>query len=197
MNKKSTGIIYPIILKVPDEKQALSGKDSMRFLRQYARQAVISSAQKNGIDLTVLESDRNGAPVSSNGVYWSLSHKPGYVAGVISDNQIGIDIEPIRPVSRGVFDRVIDNDERHLADRLSDALFFRYWTAKEAVLKAAGVGLKGLSKCKIQRIIDATTLIIFFQQMHWTVEHAYLDNHVASVVRRGKDIQWIIPDSSH
>ena len=197
MNKKSTGIIYPIILKVPDEKQALSGKDSMRFLRQYARQAVVSSAQKNGIDLTVLESDRNGAPVSSNGVYWSLSHKPGYVAGVISDNQIGIDIEPIRPVSRGVFDRVIDNDERHLADRLSDALFFRYWTAKEAVLKAAGVGLKGLSKCKIQRIIDATTLIIFFQQMHWTVEHAYLDNHVASVVRRGKDIQWIIPDSSH
>ncbi len=196
MEEKNTNIIFPVVLKVPLKKQSLTGKDSVRFLRKFARQAVITSAQKTGIDLPTLEKDSDGVPVPSNGVFWSLSHKPEYVAGVIATHPVGIDVERIRPVQSSLADKVIDSNERQLAGMISDALFYRYWTAKEAVLKAVGVGLKGLAQCKIDRIIDETTLMISFQQTLWTIEHVYFDKHVASVVRRGKDIQWIIPEQT-
>ncbi len=197
MKEKQTNIIYPVILKVPMEKQALTGRDSARYLRQYARQAVIASAQKTGFNLSILENDSNGAPVASNGIFWSLSHKPAYVAGVTAKYGVGIDIEPVRPVSQSLFNRVIDNTEQQLADRKSDMLFYRYWTAKEAVLKATEVGLKGLSQCKIHHIIDKTTLVVSYRQKYWMIEHAYFDNYVVSVVKNDKDIQWILPISGN
>lgn len=195
LNGKKTDTIYPVILKVPVEKQSLTGRDSVRFLRQYARQAVIASAQKIGVDLPIFEKDNDGAPIPSNGVFWSLSHKPEYVAGVTSDNPVGIDVERIRPVQPSLVNRVIDNDERQLAGMISDALFYRFWTAKEAVLKAVGVGLKGLSQCRICRIIDHTTLVVFYRQQHWMIEHAYYDNHVVSIVNQDHAVQWILPVS--
>ena len=197
MNEKYPDTIYPVILKVPDEKRALSGRASVRFLSQYAREAVIFSAQKAGIDLPILEKDSDGVPMPANGFFWSLSHKPEYVAGVISDHRVGIDIERIRPVQPSLVNRVMDNIERQQTGTISDEMFYRCWTAKEAVLKTLGSGLKGLSQCKLHRIIDQTTLVIACRQEHWMVEHTYYDNHVASVVRSEKNIQWIHTDSGN
>ncbi|MBC2714417.1 MAG: 4'-phosphopantetheinyl transferase superfamily protein [Desulfobacteraceae bacterium] len=193
MHEKKPNIIYPVVLKVPIEKQALTGRDSVRFLRRYARQAVIASAQKTGFDLSILAKDRNGGPIPSNGVYWSLSHKPEYVVGVTASNQIGIDIEPIRPVGPALVNKILDNNEQQLSGTVSDEMFFRCWTAKEAVLKAVGVGLKGLSQCKIHRIIDKRALAVSYRQKHWIIEHAYYDNHVVSVVQKDQTVQWDLP----
>lgn len=188
-------IVYPVVLRVPDDKKPLTGKDFVQFLRQYARQAVMASARKNGIDLAVLEKDATGAPLPVNGFHWSLSHKPEYVAGVVAAAQTGIDIEPVKPVQPSLFDRVIDDNERQLADAKSDELFFRYWTAKEAVLKAAGAGFTELFQCKIIRVADRNALAVSFRQKRWMVEQTYYDNHVISVVaNHGTDIQWILPD---
>jgi len=147
MIEKFPDIIFPVILKVPDEKRGLSGRESVRFLSQYARQAVMACAEKTGIEFSVFEKDSDGVPLPSNGVYWSLSHKPEYVAGVISDDRVGIDIEPIRPVEASLINRILDSKEQQTAGRISDEMFFRCWTAKESVLKAVGAGLKGLSQC--------------------------------------------------
>ena len=193
MGLQKSEIIYPVILKVPDEKQALFGRDSVCFLSQYAREAVISSAQRSGSDFSVFEKDSDGVPTPSNGVFWSLSHKPEYVTGVTSNTLIGIDIEQIRPVQLALFNRILDSKERQLAGTASDEMFYRCWTAKEAVLKILGLGLKGLSLCKLNRIIDKKTLVVSCRQKQWVIEHCYYDNHVASVVKTGKIIQWILP----
>ncbi len=193
MNEKQAKIIYPVILKVPEEKRALSGRNQVRFLKKYARQAVVASAQKTGSDFLIFEKDNDGVPLPSNGAFWSLSHKPEYVAGVISDSPVGIDVERIRPVQSSLLNRVVDDEERKLAGTISDALFYRFWTAKEAVLKAVGVGLKGLSQCKIHRIIDHTALVVFYPQKYWMIEHAYYDNHVVSIIKEDHAVQWIFP----
>jgi 4'-phosphopantetheinyl transferase len=133
--------------------------------------------------------------VPSSGIFWSLSHKPEYVAGVISDHPVGIDIEQIRPVQPSLVNRIINSDEQQVTGPVSDAMFFRCWTAKEAVLKAVGAGLKGLSQCRIHHIIDKTTLVVSCHQKHWLIEHVYYDNYIASVVRSEKDVQWILPVS--
>jgi len=195
MNEKITNNIYPVILKVPEEKQALTGRELVRFLSQYAREAVISSAQKSGIDFFVFEKNDDGVPMPSNGFFWSLSHKPEYVAGVISDARIGIDIEPIRPVQSSLVNRILDKDEQQVTGMVSDELFYRCWTGKEVVLKATGVGLKGLSQCKLHQVIDDKTLVISCLQEYWKIEQFYFDNHVASVVREEKKVQWALPVS--
>ncbi len=192
MSLPKTKTIYPVILKVPEEKRALSGRESVRFLSQFARAAVFASAQKSGCKLAELEKNSEGAPMPSNGIFWSLSHKPEYVAGVVSDTQIGIDIEQIRPVEPSLINRIMDSDEQLVTGAISDEMFFRCWTAKEAVLKAVGAGLKGLSQCRIHHIIDKTTLMVSCHQKHWKIEHVYYDNHVASVVRSEKTVQWVL-----
>ena len=195
MNLQKTNIIYPVILKVPMGKQSLSGRNQVRFLKKYARQAVVASAQKTGSDFSIFEKDNDGVPLPSNGAFWSLSHKPEYVAGVISDSPVGIDVERIRPVQSSLLNRVVDDEERKLAGTISDALFYRFWTAKEAVLKAVGVGLKGLSQCKIHRIVDHSVMVVFYPQKYWMIEHAYYDNHVVSIIKEDHAVQWIFPVS--
>ncbi|MBU4101004.1 MAG: hypothetical protein KKH20_06460 [Proteobacteria bacterium] len=91
--------IYPVILAVPEEIRQLTGKNRVLNLSKHARQALEISAQKSCIHLSDLLKDKNGAPLPFNGNYWSLTHKPDYVGGVVASTRIGIDIEKIRPCS--------------------------------------------------------------------------------------------------
>ncbi|MFZ2631797.1 MAG: 4'-phosphopantetheinyl transferase superfamily protein [Desulfosalsimonadaceae bacterium] len=183
-------IIYPVILKTPPEQQAFSGKDRVLFLRQYARRAVVLSAEKKGVSLSALLNDPDGRPIPAGGFFWSLSHKPEIVAGVVAGQPVGIDIEMVRPAPPGLMKRITDAEERRLAEPVTDLVFFRFWTAKEAVLKAVGVGLRGLSHCKIHRIMDEKTLIVSCHQKFWRVKHAFHDHHVASVACQNHPVEW-------
>ncbi len=195
MHDVDTHLIYPVILKVPAQNRTLKGREQVAVLRKYARQAIAASAQHSGIDPPDLQTGSNGAPVPSNGVFWSLSHKPGYVAGVVSDMPVGIDVEEVRPVRAALFNKIMDENERQLSKSLSDEWFYRFWTAKETVLKATGVGLAGLSQCKIINIIDGTLMTVSYHQTRWVIEHTGYDNHLISVVKNDKDIRWVLPVS--
>ena len=129
--------IYPVILPVPHAKKTLTGKDKVRFLSNFAREALKISAQYRGITLGELTKDENGAPVPKDGRHWSITHKSEYVAGVAAPYRIGLDIEKIKPCSQGLFNKTASDEEWQLWDTDPQILFFRYWTSKEAVLKAA------------------------------------------------------------
>jgi 4'-phosphopantetheinyl transferase len=188
--KKNT--IFPVILSVPVEKQTLSGREQFNFLKQYARQAVRCSAEKMGMEFSLFQKDDDGVPLPENGCYWSLSHKPAYVAGVTASQPVGIDLEYIRPVKPALFRKVADDREWQLADTTSDTIFYRYWTAKEAVLKANGTGLRDLLRCKIDRIVDDKRIALAFRGKTWTVEHVFFDTHVASVTIEDQTVQWFL-----
>jgi len=190
MINKNRDILYPVILSVPVEKQNLSGREQFYFLKQHARKAVRCSAEKKGIELSAFQKDGDGVPLPEKGWYWSLSHKPAYVAGVAANQPVGIDLEYIRPVKPALFKKVADDREWQLADTMSDIFFFRFWTAKEAVLKANGTGLRDMSQCKIDRIIDKTRIAVAFRGKSWMVEHIFFNTHVASVTIDDYTAQW-------
>ena len=183
-------IIYPVILAVPNQKQHLKGREKVSFLSMYARRALEVSAQKRQIQLGDLEKNEDGVPLPFNGNYWSVTHKTEYVAGVIARERIGIDLEKIRPIKEALYKKTASENEWRLSDTDKIALFFRYWTSKESVLKASGTGIRDLLKCRIARIIDDRQLVVDYREHNWVVEHFFFNGHIASVVKNNVDVTW-------
>jgi 4'-phosphopantetheinyl transferase len=184
-------VIYPVIMAVPDAVKALTPKERVKFLSRHARQALEVSAEKSSVRLDALVQDERNAPLPSNGVYWSITHKNEYVGGVVCPLPIGIDIEKICPRAKSLFRKTADEAEWALADE-TFTTFFRYWTAKEAVLKAAGIGLRDLSKCRISRVLGTHHLDVEYDGNKWQMEHYFFNSHIASIVKNDFVIEWTI-----
>jgi len=183
--------LHPVILAVPDTVNDLKPKERVTFLSRHARRALAISAEKSRIKLGELVQDERNAPLPFNGTFWSITHKTEYVGGVVAPSPIGIDIEKIYARAKSLYRKTASEAEWALADR-SLITFFRYWTSKEAVLKAAGTGLKDLSKCRVIRIRDDHHLEIEYETQKWHLEHSYFEDHIASVVQNDFKINWAI-----
>ena len=195
-HKPRTLIICPVILAVPDNMQQLSGREKVSFLSKHARRALGISATKSRIQLGDLNKNKNGVPLPFDGNYWSVTHKTGYVGGVVAPERIGIDLEKIRPIKASVYGKTADNSEWALSNIKSTPFFFRYWTSKESVLKAAGSGIRDLLKCRIKQIIDDEHLIVDYEEKDWLIEHFYFNGHIASVVKNDADTDWTLVTDS-
>ena len=80
-----------------------------------------------------------GKPLSDH-IFFNISHSHSFIAIAISDSNIGIDIEKIRPFSNYLKEYISSNMEKeYITDEIS---FFEIWTNKEAIVKAYGVGVK-------------------------------------------------------
>jgi phosphopantetheinyl transferase len=91
-----------------------------------------------------------------------------------------------------LFKKVATDSEWNLVDQDEYELFFRYWTAKEATLKATTAGIRDLSKCRVAQILDADHLIVDYQDKAWHIEHLFFDGHVASVVTYDMEVEWTL-----
>lgn len=84
--------------------------------------------------------------VGPENVYFSVSHSRGLAAIAVAKTiPIGIDIEYIASASEDIVEGALSAAERDALARLEgsarDRAFTRSWVRKEAILKAAGVGL--------------------------------------------------------
>jgi 4'-phosphopantetheinyl transferase len=87
-------------------------------------------------------------PGNASAIHFNLTHSGGRaLLGVSLGLELGIDLEQVRPnietlsISRNYF---FGSERDVIENALSatrDNMFFRYWVAKEAVLKAQGIGL--------------------------------------------------------
>jgi len=189
-------MLYPVILPLLPEDQKLRGRELVQAQRRRAREALACSCKASGITLGPLEKDERNAPLPFNGTYWSLSHKPRFVAAVVGPIPIGIDIEEITPRKEGIHAYIAGDKEWALADRGWETLF-RYWTAKEAVLKAGGVGISHLKKARIHAIPDTDNLLVDYASRLWPVRHFRLEGHIVSVTRDDHEVVWrLVPPQS-
>lgn len=182
--------IYPVILPVPESDQALKGRDKVQALSRCARSALMASCAQSGLHLDNLPKGPKGAPLPVDGVHWSVSHKSDIVGGVAAPLPVGLDLETIRPVSDALMTKVADDDEWRLGGGQEKKLFFRFWTAKEAVLKAVGKGIAGLSRCRIMEIVDDTHMTMTYDGTPWPVEHFWFDGHVAALTPHHFTVAW-------
>jgi len=190
--------VNPVVLRVPEEEYlSLALRDRVRFLSRLARRALVISAGLRGVVLSPdeLKKENSGRPRPLRSGYWSISHKPGYVAGIFSPEPVGIDIERIRSYNVKLRPKVADTAEWRLVDLALPESFFRIWTAKEAVLKIAGIGIADLLKCRLQRVESRHRLTIRYQEKDYQVFQAYVGDHVVSVVKGQHPILWALPES--
>jgi 4'-phosphopantetheinyl transferase len=184
--------LFPVILPVVKELKKVSGKEKVDHLSQSARKALKLSAEKSGVTLGKLLKDENGVPCPVNGNHWSISHKPEYVAAVVSKDKVGIDIEELKPRDELLFARVAGDEEWELKEKSWDTLF-RYWTAKEAILKVIGIGIGGLKNCRIISIPDENHIGLDYDGHFFLVEQLRYKNHIVSVLKGDNQINWVIP----
>ena len=85
--------------------------------------------------------NEHGKPYLANGPYFSISHCKEGIAVAIDDAPIGIDIEAIRHANEDLIERTMNEEERLAISELGMREFTRFWTQKEAIVKAEGTGI--------------------------------------------------------
>ena len=76
-------------------------------------------------------------------IYFNLSHTKNAAACVVSDVEVGVDVQQIVPVSDAVAKRVLTDEEYYgfKSSHVPDEYFCELWTIKESYLKQTGQGL--------------------------------------------------------
>lgn len=115
------------------------GPDSIRFDRSPSGKPMLAMGLRDQSEIT-----------------FNLSHAHGRALVAVSRAQeVGVDLELVRSdiqveqLSRRFFTPREHTVIMQSAEAQRTAVFFRHWVAKEAVLKAQGIGLRGLSGCEI------------------------------------------------
>ena len=104
---------------------------------------------ERGLDADSLPVTENefGKPAfgPASGPHFSLSHAGDRVMAVVSDAEVGCDVERIAPIDDGMLKACLSNAERAslatLSGEVRDRAFIRLWVRKESYVKALGRGL--------------------------------------------------------
>ena len=134
------------------------------------------------------------AKFADKGLLFNLSHSQDLaLLGISYQNQIGVDLEYIRTMSdlEGLAKRFFSAREYEYLRLLSLAqqqqIFFRYWTCKEAYLKATGDGLVQLEEIEIDLTPNQPSKLLVSGD--WSLrELTPADNFAAAVVVAGSNI---------
>ena len=134
------------------------------------------------------------AKFADKGLLFNLSHSQDLaLLGISYQNQIGVDLEYIRTMSdlEGLAKRFFSAREYEYLRLLSPAqqqqIFFRYWTCKEAYLKATGDGLVQLEEIEIDLTPNQPSKLLVSGD--WSLsELTPADNFAAAVVVAGSNI---------
>lgn len=135
----------------------------------------------------------SGAPLAFD---HSLSHSSGTILVAVSrssQNHVGVDIEEFRNVKRSTYSFFLTVDEiqhiRSTSLQHQSALALRYWTIKEAALKAAGVGIAGNMKT-----IKVRSLTAFGAELElsreWLQNHPYLARQLSCHSKTNDKFVW-------
>lgn len=187
--------LYPVILPVSVEDQRLKGPAGLEAQRRRAREALALSCAASNVPLgPLLKDERNAPRPFGQQTYWSISHKRRYVAAVVASTAVGIDIEEIVPREEGLYAYIADEAEWALAHDQGWATFFRYWTAKEAVLKAVGTGIAHVNRARIHAILADDRLQVSYDSRLWTVRQFRFQDHIVSLTH-DDEVVWKLTET--
>ena len=190
MPGKLSAELFAVVMAIPEKKRLPRGREQVKSLSALARRALRISAELSSHRLGALKKTADGRPLPIRGIHWSLAHKPRYVAAVCAPFSVGIDIEQIKPVKPGLFAKVASDAEWQIMGR-SEAAFFRVWTAKEAVVKAEGVGFAGFSRCRIVASLSEDRMRLAFEDRRYEISFSQRDGHLTAVTVQNSCWHWI------
>ena len=87
----------------------------------------------------------NGKPVLLNdpAVHFNISHSGDWMACIVDDGAVGIDVEKVSDTDLSLSDRFFSRCEHEEIRKAENPVqkFFEYWTLKESYIKFTGTGL--------------------------------------------------------
>ncbi|HYW19237.1 MAG TPA: 4'-phosphopantetheinyl transferase HetI [Nodularia sp. (in: cyanobacteria)] len=206
--------IWRIHLDIPEAQQqnllaTLSGDELSRANRFHFPQhrqrfitgrGILRSILGSYLDIepqqVIFDYQERGKPMladtlADSGLWFNLSHSQGLALCAVNyHGEIGIDLEYIRPMSdvEALAKRFFLAREyevvRSLSPQEQQEIFFRYWTCKEAYLKATGEGLAQLEQIEI--LLSPTEPAQLQTSGHWSLfELTPAENYLAAVVVAG------------
>lgn len=175
------------------EPNSMRGTERVEASRERAQLCLRRAALAAGATPHKLDSAADGAPVPKDGWHWSRSHTRGLAAACVDRAALGIDVEWYgRQNLRAAIESVHAGEWALLGCRASDVqqldaakkMTVRLWTAKEALIKQFGMGLAGLSRCRLQAREAERWILRFEAQLH-TVHCLDLGEHALSLCATG------------
>ena len=119
--------------------------------------------------------NENGKPSFKNSSYhFNTSHSGNYALCVISDVEVGCDIEEIKEYKEKIADRYFASKEKQYLEVSpnKDELFYRFWTLKESYMKCIGKGFtKPMNSFELETrggdiVIKDDDTVSFIEQKH-------------------------------
>lgn len=118
-----------------DKKRTVAGE-------MLARKTIAEWCSVDETDVVFYKNEHGKPYLKDLPCYFNISHSGDFVVCAVSENEIGIDIEKIRPIDLKIAKRVFSEDETTyiLSSKTPKENFFELWTKKEAILKCIGTG---------------------------------------------------------
>lgn len=122
--------------------------------------------------------------IKANGFYWSVSHKPEYVAAAISSVPIGVDIELNVSRSHELLKTFSVPDWK---------TFYRHWVCKEALIKLLQLTIHDMPRIQIEHE-EENSVLVSYQQNHYTCLVEQNETITLAVVEQNTQNQNLVPD---
>lgn len=129
--------------------------------------------------------NEKGKPFFKNSqIKFNISHSDNLVALAISEKDVGIDVEFIKPVNQKLFDKVFSLKEKQDFLLSEKENFFKLWTLKESYIKLLGKGLSmGLKSFQIDKktlkvLGDEKTNFYSVKRGEYYISCAYLTDEI-------------------
>ena len=138
-----------------------------------------------------------GKPSFKNSKYFfNTSHSGKYALCVISDVEVGCDIEEIKDYKQRVAERFFTEKENNYLKITNDkeALFYRFWTLKESYIKCIGKGF-GMSLQSFELDNDGNDIIIKGQDNYSFLEQTY-DGYQIAICLKTKEKEKYLHNTS-
>ena len=138
-----------------------------------------------------------GKPSFKNSKYFfNTSHSGKYAFCVISDVEVGCDIEEIKDYKQRVAERFFTEKENNYLKITNDkgALFYRFWTLKESYIKCIGKGF-GMSLQSFELDNDGNDIVIKGQDSYSFLEQTY-DGYQIAICLKTKEKEKYLHNTS-
>lgn len=118
--------------------------------------------------ISILRGKNNKPYIKASDIKYNVSHKKNYIVAVVSDKEVGIDLEIIDDKYRkNIVDRYFFDDEKKYINYFDEEdkkniRFFEIWTKKEAFIKKNALNLSFIKKINV---MNENILTFMFQNL--------------------------------
>ncbi len=134
----------------------------------------------------IIKENQFGKPIfeSKKDIKFNISHSKDTVIAVISNKEVGCDVEKLRKYNENIIKKYFSNEEIDFikTSKNKDEAFTRIWTLKESFLKAVGIGLiQHMNEISIIPKDDFIEIDQNIDNRKWVLKEVQIDDNYIAV----------------